>query len=215
MIVELVVSCGPSCKAKLSFYLYIYFIFSYILLFHCLNSETWYCCWPLKFSIKNSTFNWTWMKLLPQQTLSRHCMYAVASMRFKYELLLMSADSRLPSCLLLYALHHGAGLLQSIVWCWPWCWPALSSFFCCSGVCCADQGAERLQGAAAGEGGGDLWAESREEQHQGEHSCNTHLISDLEWKKHRFFLPLLNNDNLFPPKDVLQAQKYDHILIHT
>ena len=37
-----------------------------------------------------------------------------------------------------------------------------------SGVCRADQGAERLQGAAAGEGGGDLRAQSREEQHQGE-----------------------------------------------
>lgn len=66
-----------------------------------------------------------------------------------------------------------------------WSWPSSSFLLCPSGVCCTDQGAERLQGAAAGEGGGDLWAESREEQHEGEEelldflsplmSCSVHF----------------------------------------
>lgn len=48
----------------------------------------------------------------------------------------------------------------------------LPSLFLTSGVRRADQGAERLQGAAAGEGRGDLRAQSREEQHQGEEDAH-------------------------------------------
>lgn len=43
-----------------------------------------------------------------------------------------------------------------------------------SGVCSADQGAKCLPGAAAGKGGGNLWAQSREEQHKGENGTSTH-----------------------------------------
>lgn len=72
-------------------------------------------------------------------------------------------------------LHHCTlihrGQLPSIVWCLP-----VSVFsLCCLGVCSTNQGAERLQGTAAGERGRDIWAQSREEQHQGEDSVHIHL----------------------------------------
>lgn len=52
---------------------------------------------------------------------------------------------------------------------------------CCSGVCSADQGAERLQGAAAGEGGRDLRAQSGEEQHQGECGSGLIIAHPVQW----------------------------------
>lgn len=42
------------------------------------------------------------------------------------------------------------------------------SVLCLAGVCRPDERVERLQGTAAGEGGGDFRAEGREEQHQSE-----------------------------------------------
>lgn len=38
---------------------------------------------------------------------------------------------------------------------------------CCVGVCHPHKGAEHMPRAAAGERGGNIWAESRKEQHQG------------------------------------------------
>lgn len=81
-------------------------------------------------------------------------------------ILRLKARCRLSGPLLIcVAFHHHAGLLQRIVMLTRL--PSLS-YFCRAGVCRADQGAERLPGAAAGEGGGDLGAQGREEQHQGE-----------------------------------------------
>lgn len=48
-------------------------------------------------------------------------------------------------------------------------------YWCLAGVCRSDERVERLQGTAAGEGGGDFRVEGRKEQHQSEF---THRLPD-------------------------------------
>ncbi len=78
------------------------------------------------------------------------------------------------------ALHHHGPLLRAVVWCWPWFWPIFSPLLVFAAQefaaltkelnACREQLLEKEEEIS------DLWAQSREEQHQGEEdSADTHL----------------------------------------